>query len=375
MPKKKFWQFVNVTNESAELLLYGDIADEQSWFGDEITPKEFSQELNALGNVSEIRVRINSGGGDVFAASAIGNLLGQNAATVTAYIDGLCASAATIVACHCDKVIAANDSIYMIHPVQIGIFGYEDAEELEKDLEALAAIRDNIISLYAAKTGRDKEDVAEQMDATAWLTAAEAKENGFVDELMDEEEDTVIEDRNGLLFVNSISSGIPFNRAPKFVQDSLAAAPAVEHFEDKNGANSTAPDHKEGRTMEIKTVDDLRREYPELVNEIETAAAEEATVAERQRIHDIEDMCLRGFEDLAEEAKFVNPVSADQYAIDAIKEQKHSEDAQKSTYLDNMKKGFDESGMSGVKSEPVDDTKPDEFKEAIKTVCKQSKED
>lgn len=113
MPKK-FWQFRNQAAGSAELLLYGDISD-SSWWGDEVTPKTFADELNALGALTSLTVRINSGGGDVFAAQTIGNLLEQHTAQVTARIDGLCASAATIIACHCDKVVAANDSTYMIY--------------------------------------------------------------------------------------------------------------------------------------------------------------------------------------------------------------------------------------------------------------------
>ena len=108
----KFWEFRNQANsQSAELLLYGDIS-QSSWWGDEVTPKQFADDLAGLGDVSEITVRINSSGGDVFAADAIGNQLEQHPAAVTAKIDGLCASAATIVACHADKVIAANDAIY-----------------------------------------------------------------------------------------------------------------------------------------------------------------------------------------------------------------------------------------------------------------------
>lgn len=125
MPKK-FWQFRNQAADSAELLLYGDISD-SSWWGDEVTPKTFADELNALGPLTSLTVRINSGGGDVFAAQTIGNLLEQHTAQVTARIDGLCASAATIIACHCDKVVAANDSTYMIHPVRMGIFDFADA--------------------------------------------------------------------------------------------------------------------------------------------------------------------------------------------------------------------------------------------------------
>lgn len=130
MPKK-FWQFRNQVADSAELLLYGDISD-SSWWGDEVTPKTFADELNALGPLTSLTVRINSGGGDVFAAQTIGNLLEQHTAQVTARIDGLCASAATIIACHCDKVVAANDSTYMIHPVRMGIFDFADAVTLQQ---------------------------------------------------------------------------------------------------------------------------------------------------------------------------------------------------------------------------------------------------
>lgn len=100
----KFWQFRNLADDDqkAELLLYGDIS-ERSWWEDAATPKRFADDLAALGDVKEITVYINSGGGDVFAAQAIGNMLERNAATVTAHIDGLCASAATIVACHADN--------------------------------------------------------------------------------------------------------------------------------------------------------------------------------------------------------------------------------------------------------------------------------
>ena len=108
MPNK-FWKFRNQADGSRELLLYGPIAEGKSWWNDEVTPKEFAEELNDLGDVSEITVRINSGGGDPFAAAAIGNLLEEHKAHTTAIIDGYCCSAATIIACHCDKVVAAND--------------------------------------------------------------------------------------------------------------------------------------------------------------------------------------------------------------------------------------------------------------------------
>ena len=255
MPKK-FWQFRNQAADSAELLLYGDISD-SSWWGDEVTPKTFADELNALGTLTNLTVRINSGGGDVFAAQTIGNLLEQHTAQVTARIDGLCASAATIIACHCDKVVAANDSTYMIHPVRMGIFDFADAVTLQQYIGALNTIRENILNLYTKKTGREKDEVAAWMDATSWWTGEEAKTNGFVDELVDDGEKTVVENRGGLLFVNSVNMNLPFDKAPKFVQNSVAAAPAASGFvntqtpAEQPGNNS----HKEDTNManEIKT--------------------------------------------------------------------------------------------------------------------------
>ena len=352
---KKFWQFRNlVGGESAELLLYGDISD-TSWWGDEVTPKQFAEDLNGLGAVTEITVRINSGGGDVFAAQTIGNLLEQHSATVTARIDGLCASAATIITSHCNKVIAANDSAYMVHPVKLGIRGYAGAKELQEYLNALAVIKENIISLYAKKTGHTKDEVTAWMDATSWWTAAQAKENGFVDELVDDEQEAVVENRNGLLFVNSVNMGLPFDKAPKFVQDSLTAESA-----DGRPANTKPagqPEQiKEVQDMDIKTVDDLRKAYPALVDQIEQAAAataaEAAVNAERERIKGIEDVALPGSEELTAEAKFTNPMSVSDFAVALVKGAK----TKGATFLNAMKEDSEESGAAGVGNPPALDS-------------------
>lgn len=354
---KKFWQFRNQTDNAVELLLYGDIS-QTSWWGDEATPRQFADELASLGAMDKIEVRINSGGGDVFAAQAIGNLLEQHPAEVTAKIDGLCASAATIVACHCDRVIAANDSTYMVHPVSIGANGYYNAGELQKYIEALDAIKEAIVALYAKKTGRGKDEVTEWMDATSWWTAQAAKENGFVDELVDDEA-TVVENRGGLLFINSVNMGVPFTEAPNFVQSSKAAETAAAlpvnkncHKEDENVAN------------EIKTVDDLRGAYPALVGAIEEAAAKQATAEERKRIQDIEEMSLPGSEAMTSEAKFSSPMSAEDYAKAMVKNAKK----QGGKYLTDAAADVDGSGINGVEAGAASGT--DEFMDAIKSVGK-----
>lgn len=361
MPKaKKFWKFQNVAEKSAELLLYGDISD-STWWGDEVTPKQFAEELNALGAVTDISVRINSGGGDVFAAQTIGNLLEQHAANVTARIDGICASAATIVACHCNKVVAANDSTYMVHPAKMGLLGYYESKDLQTYIDALATIRDNIISLYAKKTGTTKDEAAKWMDATSWWTGAQAKEHGFVDELVDDEAEAVVENRDGVLFVNSTDTHLPFDKAPKTVQDRLTVPPAVERSVNNQPAE-TPSNNKEETGMEIKTTDDLRTAYPDLVDQIEKTAAQRATDAERQRIKDIEEMALPGSEDFTNAAKFEKPIDAATFAMESVKNAK----TQGATWLEKAKN--DAKGANGVEQTPPADKSTDEFMDALRSV-------
>ena len=92
---------------------------------------------------------------------------------------------------------------------------------------------------YAKKTGRDKEEVTGWMDATSWWTGQEAKDNGFVDELVEDVETPVVENRDGVLFVNSVNMHLPFDKAPTFMQNSLAAPTAAGRFVNKPGAGST----------------------------------------------------------------------------------------------------------------------------------------
>ena len=366
MPNK-FWQFRNAADGSGELLLYGNIAGEKSWYSDDVTPKQFAEDLAGLGTVSNITVRINSGGGDVFAAVEIGNLLEQHPATVTARIGGVCASAATIIACHCNKVIAANDSTYMVHPVSM-YCGYANAADLQKYLEALATIKENIISLYAKKTGRTKDEVTAWMDAESWWTGPQAKENGFADELTDEEAGATYENRGGVLFVNSVSMGAKFDKAPEFVRNRVKRVvnnqPAGQPGKQQEVQDMDPKDS-------IKTVDDLRKVYPTLVDQIEqaaaTAAAEAATNAERARIKDLEEMALAGSEALLAEAKYEKPMSAEDFAKALVKNAKN----QGATYLALAQKDAESSGVNGVtNTPPSDQTGGDEFLAALQGVGK-----
>ncbi len=359
MTNSKFWQFRNLADdgEKAELLLYGDIS-ERSWWEDAATPKRFADDLAALGDVKEITVYINSGGGDVFAANTIGNMLERNAATVTVHIDGLCASAATIVACHADKVVAAADSSYMIHPVSMGICDYLTAEDMKNCLKALETIRSNIIALYAKKSGKTEDECAKWMDETNWWTSAEAKEKGFVDEVDDDAEDSVVENRGGVLFVNSISMNTPFSEAPNFVRSRVMdkTTPRPENTPPAEQPGSKT--HGEAKDMEIKTTNDLRAAYPDLVASIENDAA----AAERTRIQEIEDATMPGAENLATEAKFTKPVDSATFVKNYIASMKAKQKEQSASYLKQAENAANASGANDIGNPPPANPEPENAK-------------
>lgn len=367
LPKAKsepFWKFRNLAedDEKAELFLYGDIA-QRSWWDDTATPKKFADDLADLGSVKEITVYINSGGGDVFAAQAIGNMLERNSATVIAHIDGLCASAATIVACHADKVVAAADASYMVHPPSMGVCDYLTAEDMRNCLKALDTIRGNIVALYAKKTGKSEDECGTWMDETNWWTATQAKENGFVDEVDDEESDAVVENRNGVLFVNSIGMGLPFDKAPDFVKSRMGAKTPGGFSNATNNPGQTGTQEEEA--MEIKNKDDLMKAYPDMVNEIRKDAAMDAINRERARIKDIQDMTLPGMEQTMQDALYgEHPMDATAYAKEVAKAAKKQAQNHVEALHDDAKNG----GANGVKG--GGDGQTDVYMDALRSIGK-----
>ena len=201
---EEFWKFKNNADDEAELLLYGEISD-ASWYGDEVTPKKFADDLAACSG-KNLTVRVNSPGGDVFAAQAIYNQLKAYTGKVTVKIDGMCASAATVIACAGETVIMPSNTIYMIHNPKSAMLGYYDAVQLGKVSDRLTTVKQTIVNVYMGRVGNalSEVQVKHKMDAEEWMTADKAKEYGFVDEITDE---IPIENRweDNLLIVNSVS--------------------------------------------------------------------------------------------------------------------------------------------------------------------------
>lgn len=350
---KPFWNFVPGTgNTLPELVLYGDISS-STWWGDEITPRQFSDDLKALGDVPEIVVRINSGGGDVFAAFAIYSQLKDHKARITVKIDGWAGSAATVIAMAGDVIQIPAAGAFMVHDPSMGVSGYYRAGEFTKLAEELQVIKNCIVNAYALKTGKDKEEISSIMEAATWYDGKTAVENGFCDELMFEEVQAEVEN-TGKIIVNSILMNISdVKNIPVSLLQSRTAA-SYGSFSDKEILNKQK---EEQQKMEIKTVDELTAAYPELTKQIYN----NAVIAERKRIRDIEESALNGFEDIVQNAKYENPVSAADVSMQIIAKMK----AQGQQYLSGYTEDVANSGMTGVGNETSKDQQANPYDAAL----------
>ncbi len=176
--KERFWNWVT-EDEERSLYLDGYIA-ENSWLGDDITPKQFKSELFAQqGNVS---IYLNSPGGDVFAASQIYTLLKEYPGKVTIKIQGLAASAASMIAMAADEVQMSPVAMMMIHNPATMVFG--EVADLQMGIDLLMEVKESIINAYEQKTGLSRTKIAHMMDRESWFNAKKAVELGFADQVM-----------------------------------------------------------------------------------------------------------------------------------------------------------------------------------------------
>ena len=311
MPKQlKFWNLVkNEEEKTAELILYGSIGSDEYW--DDISDKVFKQDIENLGDVENITLHINSPGGSVFSAVAIANTLKNHKAKVTANIDGLAASAATIITSACDTVRMPKNALFMIHnPIT---FAYGNNQEMQKTVEMLDKVKNSIIETYLNKTKTDKETLSELMDNETWMDAEMAKDYGFVDEIVDEEV--------GKEFVEN-----------KLIINNMA-------FDISKFKNFKKAKYAVKNTKEVKmTLDELKNQFPDLYDYVLNEGKKIGKEEERERIKAIDDIGVNNYSDLIENAKYVNPMSASELAINILKKQKE-EKAQKLQNIKNESQG------------------------------------
>lgn len=191
---KKFWNWVK--NEDGRTLYLDGVIAEESWFGDEVTPKQFKSELN--NDDGDITIWINSPGGDVFAASQIYNMLMDYKGQVAVKIDGIAASAASVIAMAGSEVFMSPVSMMMIHnPMTIA---YGDTAEMKKAIDMLSEVKESIINAYELKTGLSRTKLSHMMDAESWFNSKKAVELGFADEIMFQNEGDSASPEEGMIY-------------------------------------------------------------------------------------------------------------------------------------------------------------------------------
>jgi ATP-dependent Clp protease protease subunit len=180
--RQKFWNWVRNEDGTRILTIDGVIAEE-SWFDDDVTPKLFREQLNA--GQGDVVIYVNSPGGDCVAASQIYTMLMEYKGRVTVKIDGIAASAASVIAMAGTEVLMAPTSLMFVHnPLTVAI---GDTEEMQKAIAMLDEVKESIISSYELKTGMSRLKISNLMDAETWMNAIKAIELGFADGILTRE--------------------------------------------------------------------------------------------------------------------------------------------------------------------------------------------
>jgi ATP-dependent Clp protease protease subunit len=177
----RFWSWARdeTASEQRVLRLEGVIAEE-SWLDDDVTPAAFKAELMA--GTGPITVWVNSPGGDCIAAAQIYNMLMDYPNDVTVKIDGIAASAASVIAMAGTKICMSPVSMMMIHnPLTIAM---GDSEEMRKAIQLLDEVKESIINSYEIKTGLSRARISHLMNAETWMSAGKALDLGFCDEIL-----------------------------------------------------------------------------------------------------------------------------------------------------------------------------------------------
>lgn len=222
----RFWNWTSSpTNTNGQtdrtLHLEGVIAPE-TWFDDEVTPALFKEELNS--GTGPITVWINSPGGDCVAAAQIYNMMKEYPHPVTVKIDGIAASAASVIAMAGDTVLMSPVSTMMIHnPATIAMGDHTD---MEKAIQMLGAVKDSIINAYQLKTGLSRREISRMMDAETWFDATKAVEMGFADGVIHSSAEGIIEPNP----TDHGNAGVLFSRraADQVLVNKLCAVPVQQ---------------------------------------------------------------------------------------------------------------------------------------------------
>lgn len=372
--RRRCYAMASKDGDSAEITMYGDVVEHvpTDWWtgkkieGNYIELDEFIKDLDTLKSCRSITIRINSYGGDAVVGMTIHNRLRELARSgiqLTAIVDGVAMSAASVIMAACDTVKVNEASLVMIHRCSVILWGYYNADELAVQVEPMRAYDRALASAYARKTGIDEDEILKMMSDTTYLTGKEAVEKGFADELIQDAEPVKLAaNANGTaLIVNGKTFRLPTGMfAPDFIPtaspEEEAAAEQVNPVEASAPAVETHINPPENSGNEggknPMTLEELRAQQPELVQQIEASAAQ----AERARLQGIDDVAALFSADLVAEAKYGQTAcSAETLALRAAKAAQKA----RTSFLSNLADDAKASGAEDVTPAAVpDETAP-----------------
>lgn len=349
--------FFNVVEQSgtapAEVWLYGEVVNERPidwWTGEPeagmcIAVDDVLAELERVRDATEITIHLNSSGGDLIAGVTIHNLLRSFSGRKTVIVDGLAASAASVIMCAGDVIQVHPGSMVMIHNASTLLWGYYSASDLRGVLNDLEACELSILRIYGERTGKDENEIQALIDATTWYVGADAIEGRFADELIERDgnDGSDAENENDSYDVPIAArltpdgeclmvAGVPHSIAalgqlPPWLADKSqipdVAAAAHGYIPTAGGepdaahaALGSTPQAEEEGGMQITNAAELRSTYPELVAAIES----DAVTKERERIRSITEIAdsIRNPE-LVNRAMFDDPMTAADLALEAVR--------------------------------------------------------
>lgn len=304
----RFWNMASVSDDEGEITLYGDVMSHQPtdwWTGEPlpglyITPEGFMEDLAIVKDKKKITVKLNSCGGDLYTGIAIHNALKALPGEVNVVVEGIAASAASVIMCGGDTVTVYPGSLIMIHGVKVGLCEYLSIQDMKQYTKAMDAMERAVAEIYSAKTGMAVDTLRGMITKETWLTGREAIEKGFADVLNEDDGDmklTMSADKK-ILFCNGVSHNIEgLRNIPGTIPVAPinAAPPAVKRGVNKNQAAKAT--NKEGGNTPM-TIEEMRAQYPDIVAQIEreavaaaqTQADNAAVDTERQRIQAIDSI-------------------------------------------------------------------------------------
>ncbi len=387
--KNNVYSMASSDGVSAEITLYGDIYEQTptDWYGNPIegqfiSLEEFLKDLKQIEGCKEITVRMNSYGGDAGVSLTIHNRLrelSRSGAKLTCVVDGVAMSGGSLIMCACDTVQANPASIIMIHKCWSFIYGDYNADELRSQAEKQDAWDKMQCEIYTRKTGLSSTVVMHMMAETTYMTGREAKEKGFVDEIIEDAEPTnIAASADGrVLFV----FGRQMRLAPGlFAPDGIPtvtseASAAVE-------TNTNLPENPGEEGGSSMTIKEFRTQHPEEVAQVEaearasvdhTEAVNSAVQAERDRLAGIDEVASLFDPNLVHEAKYgEHPCSAAELALKAAQAAAKAG----SKFLADAQSDSETSGASEVtpapekEEETAEPTTPDEKMAAARASVK-----